>query len=162
MSCQDQLKYLNDDYEIRLVKSVCRSSCSCEAAKKTTSTWRSLKTGPQDCPLTLCDFQSVGPEDLASCDRIVSDKAGEIYLFKHNKKQRWYWLDGQTPEEPFLILTWSSESANSQARCNCVSEHFFRMVANSLDQQTVLMFLLPTSEQVRIYILDRVARLDQL
>ena len=67
-------------------------------------------------PLALCDIRSVDPTHMMACDRILVDKLGEVYLLQYHQDQKWYWLDKQTPSEPYLIVTWDSET-NGKARC---------------------------------------------
>lgn len=67
-------------------------------------------------PLALCDIRSILPDSLVACDRILCDLLGEVYLLQHHPDQEWYWLESQTPDKPFLFLTWDSASVG-EARC---------------------------------------------
>ncbi|KAH6662988.1 hypothetical protein B0J14DRAFT_707346 [Halenospora varia] len=79
------------------------------------NTWRILNPVAQDNPLALCDFRTVIPEDLIEADRVSPGRAGEVYYIKDNKSQRWCWLEGQTPNEPFVFVMYDTKPGN-QAR----------------------------------------------
>ncbi|CAM1505657.1 Fc.00g112940.m01.CDS01 [Cosmosporella sp. VM-42] len=96
---EEKAKYLNGKYRIRLV-----------------NTWRAMVPVVERQPLALCDPRSVLPEQMISCDRILCDTLGEVYLLQHHPENKWYWLEHQTSSEPYLILTWDSE-AGGHARC---------------------------------------------
>jgi hypothetical protein len=70
----------------------------------------------EDRPLALCDSRSVDPKDLMAADRVVPDKVGEVYYLTHNPKHRWYWLEKQTPLEPFAFVMYDTKAGN-HARC---------------------------------------------
>lgn len=54
------------------------------------STWRSLLPVLEDQPLALCDSRSVGETDLLPADRVVPDRAGEVYYLKFNPRHQWF------------------------------------------------------------------------
>jgi hypothetical protein len=70
----------------------------------------------EDRPLALCDSRSVAPGDLMAADRIIPNAVGEVYYLTHNPKHRWYWLEKQTPSEPFAFVMYDTK-AGSHARC---------------------------------------------
>lgn len=47
---------------------------------------------------------------------------------QYHEAQEWYWLENQTPQEPFMFLTWDSES-NGQARCKSTLPRSLQMRA---------------------------------
>ena len=66
------------------------------------STWRTLNEPVlEDRPLALCDSRSVGPVDLVA---IIPAHVGEVYYLTHNPKHKWFWLEKQTPLEPFAFV----------------------------------------------------------
>ncbi|KAF2247302.1 hypothetical protein BU26DRAFT_606277 [Trematosphaeria pertusa] len=104
MPAADKLKYLNDKYRVRLI-----------------NTWRPMVPIIQDHPLAVCDVRSVDPEKLLPCDRVLGGRLGENYLLQYHKGQKWHWLDGQTPDEPLLFLSWDSEAGEGTRSCAHVS-----------------------------------------
>jgi hypothetical protein len=98
------------------------------------STWRTLVPTLEDRPLALCDSRSVEPKDLVAADRIIPDRVGEVYYLTHNPKHRWYaaaesiyiltlilncrryWLEKQTPAEPFVFVMYDTKNGE-HARC---------------------------------------------
>jgi len=67
-------------------------------------------------PLAFCDPRSVLPEQLVACDRVMCDQLGEVYLLSYHPENKWYWLSKQTPSEPYLLVSWDSDSCG-EARC---------------------------------------------
>jgi hypothetical protein len=51
-----------------------------------------------------------------AADRVVPDKVGEVYYLTYNPKHRWYWLEKQTPLEPFAFVMYDTKDGN-HARC---------------------------------------------
>jgi hypothetical protein len=80
------------------------------------STWRTLIPVLEDRPLALCDSRSVEPEDLVAADRIIPSKEGEVYYLTYNPNHKWYWLEKQTPSEPYLFVMYDTK-AGKHARC---------------------------------------------
>jgi hypothetical protein len=81
------------------------------------STWRTLNEPMlEDRPLALCDSRSVDPVDLVAADRIIPAHVGEVYYLTHNPKHKWFWLEKQTPLEPFAFVMYDTK-AGSHARC---------------------------------------------
>jgi hypothetical protein len=81
------------------------------------STWRTLNEPVlEDRPLALCDSRSVDPVDLVAADRIIPAHVGEVYYLTHNPKHEWFWLEKQTPLEPFAFVMYDTK-AGSHARC---------------------------------------------
>lgn len=64
--------------------------------------WRPIKTIYKD-PLGIADANSVPESDLVTVPLIYPNRNGETYAVKPNEAHRWYYLHGQTPEEPLLI-----------------------------------------------------------
>ncbi|KAH9205980.1 hypothetical protein DL95DRAFT_489082 [Leptodontidium sp. 2 PMI_412] len=68
------------------------------------NTWRTLVPVLEDRPLALCDSRSVDPEDLFEADRVIPGLVGEVYYLTYNAKHKWFWLEKQTPAEPFIFM----------------------------------------------------------
>jgi hypothetical protein len=58
----------------------------------------------------------VDPEDLVATDRIIPDRVGEVYYLTYNPSHKWFWLEKQTPSEPFAFVMYDTK-AGSHARC---------------------------------------------
>lgn len=85
------------------------------------NTWRPLIPVLQDRPLALCDSRSVSPEDLIAADRIIPDRVGEVYYLHYNKAHSWYWLERQTPAEPFAFVMYDTKAGPHARFCPHVS-----------------------------------------
>lgn len=70
--------------------------------------WRPIKTIYKD-PLGVADANSVPDSDLVTIPLIYPNRNGETYAVKPNKAHKWYYLHGQTPEEPLLIKCFDSK-----------------------------------------------------
>lgn len=100
------------------------------------STWRSLNPICEDSPLAFCDYRSVDSQDLIPSDRIIPERAGEVYYLFHNKSQRWVsagprellklnttlnetqqrWLSEQTPNDLAVFVLYDNKPGD-QAKC---------------------------------------------
>jgi hypothetical protein len=83
------------------------------------SFWRTFSPGPQDCPLALCDGNSVGddegvPNTMFIVDKIPSreemlkpipneDKVIAAAIFNHNPNHRWWYFSNMTRDEALLF-----------------------------------------------------------
>lgn len=70
--------------------------------------WRPIKTIYRD-PLGVAEAHSVPDTDLVTIPLIYPNRNGETYGVKANKSHKWYYLHGQTPEEPLLIRCYDSK-----------------------------------------------------
>jgi len=70
--------------------------------------WRPIKTIYKD-PLGVADAHSVPDSDLVTIPLIYPNREGETYAVKPNEAHKWYYLHGQTPEEPLLIRCYDSK-----------------------------------------------------
>ncbi|KAF4436967.1 hypothetical protein F53441_13149 [Fusarium austroafricanum] len=77
-------------------------------------TWRPLIPRLEDNLLAVCDFRSVDPDDLVVTDRILPTEYWTMYFLKHNPKQRWHWLSGQTPDELILMLMYDTKAGGAR------------------------------------------------
>ena len=74
------------------------------------SVWRPLVAVVEDAPLALCDMRSVHQRDLLAVDKVHTTHVNESYYVKYNSNQRWYYLPDQTPETPFIFITYDSQN----------------------------------------------------
>ncbi len=93
----------------------------------------------QDNPLAVCDYRTVSAEtDLITCDRVIPERAGEVYYIHHNESQQWVkamdsppkatchcnasltfrqcFLKDQTVDELLVMLMYDEESGH-HAKC---------------------------------------------
>ncbi|PVH79049.1 hypothetical protein DL98DRAFT_589825 [Cadophora sp. DSE1049] len=104
MSEDDKASFLKPGYRFRIV-----------------NTWRALVPVLEDRPLALCDSRSVEPDDLVAADRIIPGRVGEVYYLTHNPKHKWFWLERQTPSEPFVFVMYDTKSGPHARFCPHVS-----------------------------------------
>jgi hypothetical protein len=104
MSDQDKKKFLKPGYRFRII-----------------NTWRTLIPELEDRPLALCDSRSVEPDDLVPADRVIPGKAGEVYYLNYNPNHKWYWLEKQTPSEPFVFVMYDTKAGSHARFCPHVS-----------------------------------------
>ncbi|KAK0612446.1 hypothetical protein B0T17DRAFT_543702 [Bombardia bombarda] len=83
--------------------------------------WRSILPVVRDAPLAFCDFRTVQSEDTVVVDRIRPDRTGEIFHFHFNEKQKWYYLDSMTSEEPVAFVTYDTAAGSHARFCPHVS-----------------------------------------
>lgn len=68
--------------------------------------WRPIGVPALEWPLALCDYRSVDPEnDLFPVRIIFPDREGENVSVQHNRKHKWKYLRGMTPDE-FVLIKW--------------------------------------------------------
>ena len=70
--------------------------------------WRPIKKILKD-PLTVASAHSVPDSDLVPVALIYPDRRGETLTVRPNPEHRWFYLYGQTPEEPLLIKCFDSK-----------------------------------------------------
>ncbi|KAH7416709.1 hypothetical protein BKA64DRAFT_701491 [Cadophora sp. MPI-SDFR-AT-0126] len=85
------------------------------------NTWRTLVPVLEDRPLALCDSRSVDPDDLVAADRIIPGRVGEVYYLTYNPRHEWFWLEKQTPSEPFIFVMYDTKAGNHARFCPHVS-----------------------------------------
>jgi len=101
------------------------------------NTWRPLIPVLEDRPLALCDCRSVDPDDLIAADRILPDRVGEVYYLRHNKQQRWCWLEKQTSSELFVFVMYDTMAGNQARLCPHVSFKNPRAPSDAPPRQSV-------------------------
>ncbi|KIM96915.1 hypothetical protein OIDMADRAFT_20682 [Oidiodendron maius Zn] len=104
MTEDDKQKFLKPGYRIRII-----------------NTWRTLVPVLEDRPLALCDSRSVDPEDLVATDRIIPDRVGEVYYLTYNPNHKWFWLEKQTPSEPFAFVMYDTKAGSHARYCPHIS-----------------------------------------
>lgn len=93
------------------------------------SLWRTFSTPPQDWPLALCDFQSVGDDDGAANTKVDVDEIPEgdalfapiegeedmiaATVFRHNPEHRWYYYPDMRADEVIFIKFHDSDHARA-------------------------------------------------
>jgi len=120
LSLEDQKRFLRPGYRIRIV-----------------NTWRPLVPVLEDCPLALCDYRSVDPEDFLEADRVFPDRVGEVYYLKYSKKHHWFWLEGQKQSEPFVFIMYDTMVGDQAKFCPHVSFHNPRASPHSIPRRSV-------------------------
>ncbi|KAF8166670.1 hypothetical protein K438DRAFT_1921484 [Mycena galopus ATCC 62051] len=72
--------------------------------------WRPLKTIKCD-PLTVCDWASVDPEaDMVPLRFQFPHGWNELAKWRRAERHQWYYLSGQTPEEPLMFMQFDSKA----------------------------------------------------
>ncbi|AJP74358.1 hypothetical protein TS85_07885 [Sphingomonas hengshuiensis] len=93
------------------------------------SLWRTFSAPPQDWPLALCDFRSVGDEDavanvkvdvdeIPTGDALFAPIPGEdemmaATIFHHNPAHRWWYFPDMTADEVIFIKFHDSDHARA-------------------------------------------------
>ncbi|MEJ0016390.1 MAG: CmcJ/NvfI family oxidoreductase [Acetobacteraceae bacterium] len=70
--------------------------------------WRPIRGPLRDAPLAMCDARSLSDGDLLPSDLIYRDRTGEIYLMRHNPKQRWFYVPAMRADEALLLKCYDS------------------------------------------------------
>lgn len=84
------------------------------------SVWRPIKHHIEDWPLALCDGSSLEGSDLIPCDHVTEKFATDTIYPLRNPRQKWYYLNKQTPEEVILFKNFDS-AEDVEAICNGIS-----------------------------------------
>lgn len=72
--------------------------------------WRLIAHTVQECPLAVCDAQSIAPKDLVAGDLVYRDRVGETYAITYNPTHRWFYFPQMQPNEALLIKCFDSAS----------------------------------------------------
>jgi len=67
-----------------------------------------------------------------AADRIIPDRVGEVYYLTHNPNHKWFWLEKQTPAEPYAFVMYDTKGGD-HARCE-FCESGFQNETNFLTQ----------------------------
>ena len=81
----------------------------------------------EDRPLALCDSRSVDPDDLVPADRIIPDRVGEVYYLTYNSNHKWFWLEEQTPSEPYVFVMYDTKDG---CHSRCTYQHGVKQEPN--------------------------------
>ncbi len=79
--------------------------------------WRNIDTEPVESEaMTLCDGQTVTPEELVVFEIHYHDRVGENYFAKSAPGHGWWWYPAITPDEALLIKQWDSDGAMARSK----------------------------------------------
>jgi len=71
--------------------------------------WRNIDDRPVESnALTLCDGQTVDPDELIVFEIHYADRIGENYFAKFAPRHGWWWYPAMTRDEALLIKQWDS------------------------------------------------------
>ncbi|KAF2489453.1 hypothetical protein BU16DRAFT_519476 [Lophium mytilinum] len=73
--------------------------------------WKPLHGPTFDAPLAVCDYRTVEDADRVPTDVVFPDYLGETYNFWPNPNHKWYYVDGQMPDEAWMIKCFDSKTA---------------------------------------------------
>ncbi|KAH8763335.1 hypothetical protein F5883DRAFT_423478 [Diaporthe sp. PMI_573] len=105
-----------DTYKVE-TEAVLKDFFQAEQRTDLKSTWRSLNPTCEDSPLAFCDYRSVEAQDLIPSDRIIPERAGEVYYLFHNERQRWCWLSEQTPNDLAVFVLYDDKPGDQAKYC---------------------------------------------
>ncbi|MBT9527281.1 MAG: methyltransferase [Rhizobacter sp.] len=71
--------------------------------------WRSVKGPIIDTPLAVCDARTVCVRDMVASDIRYADRTGEIYLFAHSDRHRWYYYPEMHRDEALVFKQYDSQ-----------------------------------------------------
>lgn len=71
--------------------------------------WRSIKGPIVDTPLAVCDARTVLARDMVASDVHYPDRSGEIYLFAHSDRHRWYYYPEMNCNEALVFKQYDSQ-----------------------------------------------------
>ena len=78
--------------------------------------WRNIDSEPVQCEaMTLCDGQTVIPEDLVVFEIHYQERIGENYFAKPAPGHGWWWYPQMTRDEGLLIKQWDSAGEMAQS-----------------------------------------------
>ncbi len=71
--------------------------------------WRPL-TGPvKTDPIAICEWNSIGPDDMVVAKRVYKDRVGGILNLSYNPNQRWHYFPDMETDEVILLKCFDSE-----------------------------------------------------
>ena len=70
--------------------------------------WRPIKGPVEDEALSVCDAQTVAPNDLVATDLIYANRTGEIYNLTFNPNHRWYYFRHMEGNEVLVFANFDS------------------------------------------------------
>ena len=71
--------------------------------------WRPL-TGPVKIdPIAICEWGSLGPDDMIVARRVYNDRVGSILNLSYNPNQRWHYFPDMEANEVILLKCFDSE-----------------------------------------------------
>lgn len=70
--------------------------------------WRPIRGPVEDDALSLCDAQTVVPNDLVATDLIYADRTGEFYNVTFNPNHRWYYFRHLEASEVLVFKNFDS------------------------------------------------------
>ncbi len=71
--------------------------------------WKPLEYPVEERPLTLCDARTLNDEDFVRTALRYRDRTGEIYTFRYNPEQRWFYYPVMQTDEVLLLKCYDSE-----------------------------------------------------
>ena len=107
------------DHRVQIIKYIGPESIDGMRYSRAYSVWRPLRGPVYDHPLAMCDYRSIAPEDRVPTDIVFPDYLGETYNFYPNAKHRFYYLDGQMPDEACLIKCFDSSTFRDPGIAQC-------------------------------------------
>lgn len=73
------------------------------------SVWKPLSHPVDEWGLAVCDGTTVSPDDLVETDSVRRGSVSTHYYVRYNPRQRWYFLDRQTPDEALIFKHFDSK-----------------------------------------------------
>jgi hypothetical protein len=70
--------------------------------------WRPIRGPAQATPLSVCDAQSMVPQDFVAMDLKYRDRTGEVYAIAFNPKHRWFYFPHMQKDEALLLKCYDS------------------------------------------------------
>lgn len=77
--------------------------------KHRSSIWKPLGNPVDEWPLAVCDGSTVAADDMVETDSIRQGSVSTNYYVKYSDKQKWYFLQKQTPEEVLIFKHFDSQ-----------------------------------------------------
>jgi len=71
--------------------------------------WRSIKGRILDTPLAVCDARTIAVRELVAGEIRYTDRTGEIYLFEHSDRHRWYYYPEMDRDEALVFKQYDSQ-----------------------------------------------------
>jgi len=71
--------------------------------------WRSIGGPVVDTPLAVCDARTVSAADTVLTTIKYQDRTGEIYLFEHAERHRWYYYPRMDRHEALMFKQYDSQ-----------------------------------------------------
>jgi hypothetical protein len=72
-----------------------------------------------DCPLALCDFRTINPEDLVPMNLVYPHFVDEAYEVRYNPSHRWLYKKEMGPDDVIIFKLYDNLRSEATGKWSC-------------------------------------------